>query len=113
MLLHKFDLLQSHLWNQANVVIFSAISAAMITVSATAVRVLFDVPPQVAPYPTDVAFVLIAFAVGAIVVLVAAFGFNALSEFASICAPWLMVMFTAAHSSGVKALIERAWMSLR
>ena len=51
------------LYNGANVVIFAAISAAMITVSATAVRVLFDVPPQVAPYPTDMAFVIIAFAV--------------------------------------------------
>lgn len=94
------------LYNGANVVIFSAISAAMITVSATAVRVLFDVPPQVAPYPTDVAFVLIAFAVGAIVVLVAAFGFNALSEFASICAPWLMVMFTAGGMVLIPALAE-------
>ncbi|WP_045994249.1 purine-cytosine permease family protein [Halomonas sp. S2151] len=92
--------------NGANVVIFAAISAAMITVSATAVRVLFDVPPQVAPYPTDMAFVIIAFAVGAIVVLVAAFGFNALSEFASICAPWLMVMFTAGGMVLIPALSE-------
>lgn len=94
------------LYNGANVVIFAAISAAMITVSATAVRVLFDVPPQVAPYPTDMAFVIIAFAVGAIVVLVAAFGFNALSEFASICAPWLMVMFTAGGMVLIPALSE-------
>jgi len=94
------------LYNGANVVIFAAISAAMITVSATAVRVLFDVPPQVAPYPTDMAFVIIAFAVGAIVVLVAAFGFNALSEFAGICAPWLMVMFTAGGMVLIPALSE-------
>ncbi|WP_348827145.1 hypothetical protein [Halomonas sp. RT37] len=94
------------LYNGANVVIFAAISAAMITVSATAVRVLFHVPPQVAPYPTDMAFVIIAFAVGAIVVLVAAFGFNALSEFASICAPWLMVMFTAGGMVLIPALSE-------
>ncbi|MGO2415892.1 MAG: hypothetical protein ACTH7H_09015 [Cobetia crustatorum] len=32
--------------------------------------------------------------VAAIVVLVAVYGFNALTEFASICAPWLMLMFT-------------------
>ncbi|MBM6404363.1 hypothetical protein JQN72_08940 [Phycicoccus sp. CSK15P-2] len=81
-------------YNGANVVIFSAISAAMITVSATAVRALFDIPPQEKAYPTSFLFVVVAVAVGVIVVLVAAFGFNALTEFAGICAPWLMVMFT-------------------
>lgn len=83
------------LYNWANVIIFSVISAAMITVSATAVRILFDIPAQAQPYPTDPAFVVLALAVAAIVVLIAVYGFNALTEFASICAPWLMVMFTA------------------
>lgn len=83
------------LYNWANVIIFSVISAAMITVSATAVRILFDIPPQAQPYPTDPAFIVLALAVAGIVVLVAVYGFNALTEFASICAPWLMVMFTA------------------
>ncbi|MBZ0112226.1 MAG: hypothetical protein K8J08_07195 [Thermoanaerobaculia bacterium] len=85
----------SRFYNGANVLIFVAISAAMITVSATAVRVLFDIPPQTYPYPTNAYFALIAASASVIAVLVAYFGFNALSEFASICAPWLMVMFTA------------------
>lgn len=34
----------ARLYNWANVIIFSVISAAMITVSATAVRILFDIP---------------------------------------------------------------------
>lgn len=85
----------ARLYNWANVIIFTVISAAMITVSATAVRILFDIPAQAAAYPTDGTFVLLALAVAAIVVLVAVYGFNALTEFASICAPWLMVMFTA------------------
>ena len=96
----------SRLYNGANVVIFAAISAAMITVSATAVRALFNIPPQVYPYPTSVYFVLIAFAVGVIVVLVAVYGFNALAEFASICAPWLMVMFTVGGMVLIPALSE-------
>jgi len=85
----------ARLYNWANVIIFSVISAAMITVSATAVRILFDIPAQVHPYPTDLEFILLALSVSGIVVLVAVYGFNALTEFASICAPWLMVMFTA------------------
>lgn len=84
----------SRLYNGANVCIFVAISAAMITVSATAVRALFDIPPQIYPYPTNVYFALIAASASVIAVLVAYYGFNVLSEFASICAPWLMVMFT-------------------
>ena len=59
------------LYNGANVLIFVAISAAMITVSATAVRALFDIPPQVYPYPTSIYFMLIAASASVIAVLVA------------------------------------------
>jgi len=96
----------SRLYNGANVLIFVAISAAMITVSATAVRALFDIPPQIYPYPTNVYFVIIAASASVIAVLVAYYGFNALSEFATICAPWLMVMFTAGGMVLVPSLNE-------
>jgi purine-cytosine permease-like protein len=82
------------LYNWANVAIFTVISAAMITVSSTAVRFLFDIPAQLNWYPTNVWFVLIVLLVGAIVVFVAMYGFNAVADFSSICAPWLFVMFT-------------------
>ncbi len=96
----------SRFYNGANVLIFVAISAAMITVSATAVQVLFDFPPQIHPYPTSVAFAVIAASASVIAVLVAYYGFNVLSEFASICAPWLMVMFTAGGMVLIPALNE-------
>ena len=83
------------LYNWANVVIFSVISAAMITVSATAVRFAFDIPAQLNWYPTNLWFVVIVFAVGIVVVSIALYGFNAVSEFSGICAPWLFVMFTS------------------
>ncbi len=83
------------LYNGANALIFIAISAAMITVSATAVRALFDIPPQIHPYPSDITFALIAASASMIAVSVAYFGFNVVAEFATICTPWLMVMFTA------------------
>ncbi|MDO1499588.1 hypothetical protein Q2T40_05325 [Winogradskyella maritima] len=83
------------LYNWANVLIFSVISAAMITVSSTAVRFAFDIPAQLNWYPTNMWFVLIVFCVGAFVVTIAIYGFNAVSEFSGICAPWLFVMFTS------------------
>lgn len=83
------------LYNWANVIIFSVISAAMVTVSATAVRFAFDIPAQLNWYPTNLWFVLIVFGVGIVVVSIALYGFNAVSEFSGICAPWLFVMFTS------------------
>ena len=85
----------SDLYNWANVIIFTVISAAMITVSSTAVRFAFDIPAQLNWYPTNAWFVLIVVFVGIIVVFVAMYGFSAVSEFSGICAPWLFVMFTS------------------
>ncbi|MGZ9190245.1 MAG: purine-cytosine permease family protein [Nitrospira sp.] len=94
------------LYNGANVLIFVAISAAMITVSATAVRALFDIPPQIYPYPTSVWFAVIAASASVIAVLVACYGFNVVAQFATICTPWLMVMFTAGGMVLIPSLNE-------
>ncbi len=83
----------TRLYNWANVIIFTVISAAMITVSATAVRFALNIPAQLNWYPTNAWFVLVVLAVGIIVVLVAMYGFNAVSNFSGICAPWLFIMF--------------------
>ncbi|MEO9474721.1 MAG: hypothetical protein ABJG41_04290 [Cyclobacteriaceae bacterium] len=84
----------SKLYNWANVLIFTVISAAMITVSATAVRFAFDIPAQLNWYPNNAWFVLIVILVGAFVVAVTIYGFSAVSDFSGICAPWLFTMFT-------------------
>ncbi|MEH6394291.1 purine-cytosine permease family protein [Pseudoalteromonas sp.] len=81
------------LYNWANVVIFSVISAAMITVSSTAVRFLFDIPAQLNWYPNSFWFVAIVLAVGSIVVFVAMYGFSTVADFSKLCAPWLFVIF--------------------
>ncbi len=85
----------SKLYDWANVIIFTVISAAMVTVSATAVRFAFNIPAQLNWYPTNFWFVLIVVFVGLVVVFVAMYGFNAVSDFSGICAPWLFVMFTS------------------
>lgn len=69
----------SFLYDWANVLIFTVISAAMVTVSATAVRFAFDIPAQLNWYPTIFWFILIVFLVGMVVVDAAIYGFNAVS----------------------------------
>lgn len=94
------------LYNWANVVIFTVISAAMITVSSTAVRYLFNIPAQLNWYPNNFWFVLVVLAVGAVVVFVAMYGFKAVSEFSGICGPWLFVMFFSGALVMLPALSE-------
>ncbi|MBP2369336.1 purine-cytosine permease family protein [Pseudonocardia parietis] len=98
--------LTSKLYNGVNAVVFAVISAAMITVSATALRIIFGFPAQEEAYPTHWGFVVLALAFGAVAVLVAAYGFNALAEFASICGPWLMVMFATGGLVLIPALAD-------
>ncbi|WP_433799920.1 purine-cytosine permease family protein [Actinomycetospora sp. CA-084318] len=100
--------LTSKLYNGVNAVVFAVISAAMITVSATALNIVFGFPSQEEAYPTHWGFIVVAIAFGSVAVLVAAYGFNALAEFASICAPWLMVMFVAGGVVLIPALTAAA-----
>jgi NCS1 family nucleobase:cation symporter-1 len=89
------------LYNWANAIIFTVISAAMITVSASAVRLLFNIPAQLNWYSTNISFILVVIAVGIVVVLVAIYGFSTVANFSSICAPWLFTLFF----SGALALL--------
>ena len=98
----------SKLFNGLNAFLFAIISAAMITVSATAFSFILDFPAQTEAYPTSVAFIVLAVAFGAVAVLVAAFGFNALAEFASTCAPWLIVMFATGGLVLLPAIAQEA-----
>lgn len=96
----------SKIFNGVNAFIFAIISAAMITVSATAFRVVLDFPTQTEAYPTSVGFIVLAVVFGSVAVLVAAFGFNALAEFASTCGPWLIVMFATGGMALIPAVAE-------
>ena len=52
------------------------------------------------------AFVAVVLAVGVIVVFVAMYGFNAVSDFSRICAPWLFTMFICGPLILMPALAE-------
>ncbi|WP_131694740.1 purine-cytosine permease family protein [Dyadobacter tibetensis] len=91
-------------YNWANAIIFTVISAAMITVSASAIRFIFDIPAQLNWYSTHPGFLLIVVLVGSIVVLIATYGFNTVADFSSICAPWLFTLFIAGALALLPAL---------
>lgn len=94
------------LYSIVNGILFSVLAGAMITVSASAVRILLDIPPQVDWFPSDLRFVLVALFVGAVVVFMAVKGFKKLAAFAEVCAPWMILMFFVGALFLLPALIE-------
>lgn len=83
-------------YNALNGILFCILAGTMLTVSASAIRLLFPtIAAQTLWYPTDYRFVLIVILVGAMSVLLAILGLRKLSEFATICAPWMILMFVA------------------
>jgi cytosine permease len=81
------------LYSVVNGILFCVLAGAMITVSASAVRILFGIEDQVGYLPTDFRFVLVVLGVGAVVVYMAVKGFKKLAAFAEVCAPWMILMF--------------------
>lgn len=83
------------IYNVLNAVLFCILAGCMITVSASAVRIPFNIPAQVHWYPTDARFVLVVLAVGAVVTALAILGFKKLASFSTVCSPWMFLMFVA------------------
>ncbi|MDO6693283.1 nucleoside transporter [Aliiglaciecola sp. 3_MG-2023] len=81
------------LYSVVNGILFCVLAGAMITVSASAVRILFGIDDQVGYFPSDMRFVLVVLGVGAVVVYMAVKGFKKLAAFAEVCAPWMILMF--------------------
>ncbi len=81
------------IYNVLNAVLYCILAGCMITVSASAVRIPFGIPAQVEWYPTDARFVAVVLVVGAVVVTLAILGFKKLASFASVCSPWMLLMF--------------------
>ncbi len=82
-------------YNLANGVLFCILAGAMITVSATAVGIFFNVqmPGLSDLYPTGIAWVLVVIAIGLVVAIVAAFGYDSVAKLANLAAPWMILIF--------------------
>jgi purine-cytosine permease-like protein len=96
------------LYNLANGVMFCFLAGSMITVSATALGVWFDFPmPGLNDlYPNSVGWVLAVLGVGAIITLVAAWGYDMVSKVANIAAPWMVLVFLGFGIVGLRQFIE-------
>ena len=83
------------IYNVLNAVLFCILAGCMITVSASAVRIPFGIEAQTQWYPTSAGFVAVTLFVGAVVVALAIAGFKRLAAFATVCSPWMLLMFVA------------------
>mgnify|MGYP006295846121 CR=1 FL=1 len=88
----------TYAYSIVNALMFCFLAGAMIAVAATAVGLPFKMPmPGLNDiYPGSVSWVLIVVAVGSIVTLLAILGFEKISVFSKICAPWMFLVFVAA-----------------
>ncbi len=93
------------LYNIANGVLFCFLAGAMIAVSATAIGIPFDMPmPELTDtFPNSVGWVVAVFFVGLVISIVAAKGYDMVSHFSNIAAPWMVLVFLAC---GIAALPE-------
>lgn len=88
----------------------SALAAAGISISATAIRRVLHVPIQQKWYPTSPGFVIIVLVLGAVITLIAAKGFEAVAKFASTCVPWMISLFFVGALITVPQLMDAVQM---
>ena len=102
-------------YNVVNGLLFCFLAGAMITVSASAVGVPFDisfsVPENIFGLSTP-AFSTIVIIVGVVMTIVAAAGYNTVSKFANIAAPWMIVVFVACGITALSQMGVDSWESL-
>ena len=91
------------IYNLANGILFCFLAGAMITVSATAVGVPFDMemPKLTDTMPNGLLFVSIVIGIGVVISLVAARGYSAVSKAANWMSPFIVLAFLVA---GIVAL---------
>lgn len=96
------------IYNLANGAMFCFLAGSMITVSATALGVWFDFPmPGLNDiYPNSIGWVLAVLAVGAVISVVAALGYETVSKFANIAAPWMVLVFLGFAIIGLRKFID-------
>lgn len=96
------------LYNIVNGVMFCFLAGSMITVSATALGVWFNFPmPGLTDLlPNSMGWVLAVLGIGALISVVAAFGYDMVSKIANIAAPWMVLVFLGFGVIGLRQFIE-------
>lgn len=86
------------IYNIVNALMFCFLAGSMISVAATAVGLPFgmQMPGLADRYPNSLGWVLVVFAVGGVVTLLAILGFNKIAAFSKVAVPWMFLVFVAA-----------------
>jgi purine-cytosine permease-like protein len=85
------------LYNLANGLMFCFLAGAMVSVSATAVGIPFNLKmPELEDWlPNSLGWIIAVLAVGLVISIVAAKGYDVVARFANIAAPWMVLVFLA------------------
>ena len=88
----------TRIYNLVNALMFCFLAGSMIAVSATAIGIPFDLamPSLNDIFPNSIGWIVTVLIVGIITTLVAMFGYNQVSRFANVAAPWMIMVFIAA-----------------
>lgn len=85
-------------YNLINGLLFCFLAGAMVTVSASAVGIPFDIiysVPEATFGLAEFSFTALVFIVGAVMAVIAASGYETVARVANIAAPWMIVIFAA------------------
>jgi purine-cytosine permease-like protein len=95
------------LYNLANGVMFCFLAGSMVTVSATALGVWFRFPmPGLNDiYPNSLGWIIAVLALGGLIAVVAAYGYNFVARIANYAAPWMVLVFLAFGLVGLKEFL--------
>ncbi|MCU0250935.1 MAG: hypothetical protein MUE61_12035 [Vicinamibacterales bacterium] len=100
-------------YNLANGVMFCFLAGAMVTVNATAAGLWFDIamPGLNDLYPNSAGWVATVLVMGALMTIVAAYGYKVVARIANIAAPWMVLVFiaygiVAARQLGIESVGE-------
>lgn len=102
------------IYNILNAFLYCILAGAMISVSASAVGLVFKMmglpfthPTVTDKYPNSAGWVGIVLLVGAVAATMAILGFKRLSQFAGVCVPWMFAVFIAGGLALLPALAQR------
>lgn len=95
-------------YNIVNGVMFCFLAGAMITVSATAIGIWFNfkMPGLGDLYPNSIGWILAVGSIGMLISFIAAYGYQMVSKFANIAAPWMVLVFLIFGLVGLKQFIN-------
>ncbi|MBD5780692.1 hypothetical protein IEN85_14425 [Pelagicoccus sp. NFK12] len=98
-------------YNLANGVLFCFLAGAMVTVSATAVGIPFnmDMPAMEDVFPNSALFVVVALCTGGLIAVVATLGYDSVAKFANIASPWMVLVFVSCGIVAFKQLDVSSW----